>query len=70
MCPIKLENAEIGVRIPAGDNNMIANEDFLMITGNDNVILFDGNRWFNLFDRNKTEEKLRETGTFYDPREL
>ncbi len=63
-------NPHIKVKIPAGNTDMIASKDLLMITGNDSVILFNGNRWFNLFDRNKTEEELRASGTFYDPREL
>ncbi len=67
---MKLENTEVKVHIPAGNTDMFASEDLLMITGDDRVILFDGTRWFNLFDKNKTEEELRENGTFYDPREL
>ncbi len=66
----KHENISSSVSIPAGMNTMISNNDLLMITGDNSVILFDGNRWFNLFDKNKTEEELRASGTFYDPREL
>ncbi len=62
---IDIENSEIGVTIPAGINSMVANDKLLAITGDDNVILFDGNRWFNLFDKNRTEKELRESGTFY-----
>ncbi len=60
---------ECKVFIPSGINNMVANEDLLIITGESRVILFDGNKWFNLFDTEKTEKQLRATGTFYDPRE-
>lgn len=48
----------------------VANGDLLMITGNEEVILFNGERWFNLLDKNRTGEDLRATGAFYGPREL
>ncbi|MBS9782945.1 MAG: hypothetical protein KGV46_00115 [Pasteurella sp.] len=67
---LEFTNAEVQVFIPGGLNDMMANDDLLMITGGNAVILFDGNRWFNLFNKNKSEEELRATGTFYDPREL
>lgn len=49
---------------------MVASDDLLMLIRSDRVVLYDGSNWFNLFDKNKTEEALRATGTFYDPREL
>lgn len=67
---IEVKNDASGVFILGGMNDMVANDDLLMITGNEAVIIFNGERWFNLFDKNRTEEELRATGTFYDPREL
>ncbi|MBS9782948.1 MAG: hypothetical protein KGV46_00130 [Pasteurella sp.] len=67
---IETKNMDTNVFIPSGINDMVANDELLMITGNDEVILFNGERWFNLFDKNRSEEELRATGTFYDPREL
>ncbi|MDP8162932.1 hypothetical protein QJU89_07535 [Pasteurella skyensis] len=69
----ELENIEFPATIHFGfsmsSKTMVTSEDLLMIMDSDRVVLFDGNHWFNLFDKNKTEEELREKGTFYDPRE-
>ncbi len=63
-------NGSEKVCIPSSINNMVANDDLLMITGDDKVIIFNGERWFVIFDKNQSEEQLREQGIFYDPREL
>ncbi|MBS9782950.1 MAG: hypothetical protein KGV46_00140 [Pasteurella sp.] len=67
---LESKNDNDNVFIPSGMNDMVVSDELLMITGNDKVILFNGERWFNLFDKNRSEEELRATGTFYDPREL
>ncbi|MDP8171595.1 hypothetical protein QJU96_09905 [Pasteurella skyensis] len=66
---VETKNMDTNVFIPGGINDMVANDELLMITGNDEVILFNGERWFYLFDKTRSEEELREKGTFYDPRE-
>ncbi len=65
-----IEKVPVEIPIPSGTNNMVANDDLLMITGNDEVIIFNGERWFVVFDKNQSEEELRQQGIFYDPRKL
>lgn len=50
--------------------SMTANDDLLLLTDTDRAIIFNGERWFVIFDKNQSEEQLRQQGVFYDPREL
>ncbi len=51
-----------------GFHTLRANDDYLILIGDDAVLLFNGKHWSVLFDKNQTEEELREQGIFYDPR--